>query len=98
MRQGQSVHRPRKCWICHCGGGDCRLLLLLTFGLELVLQLLHVAVGVVLQGWLRGLPFRVCLLSWRFLPGRTEQRRHYHEQCGTQINESLEVLLQDTFW
>src|SRR6202034_4571904 len=58
---------------------------------------LYVAVGVVLHGWLRGLPCRAGLLRGRLLARRTEERRHNHEQCRTQINERLEVLLQDAF-
>src|SRR5208282_6766487 len=56
---------------------------------------LHVVVGVVLQRGLWWLPLRGGLLRGRFLAGRTEERRHDHEQRGSQIDERLEVLLQD---
>ena len=65
---------------------------------ELILQLLHVVIGVVLQGGLRWLPFGGGLLCRRLFSGGAEECRHNHEQCRTQINEGLEVLLQDTFW
>ena len=70
--------RRRKRRISQCGSGHCCLLFFLTFGLKLVLQLLHIAVGVVLQGWLRWLAFRAGLLRGGLLAGRTEERRHNH--------------------
>ena len=70
--------RRRERRISHRSTGHCCLLLFLTFGLKLVLQLLHVAVGVVLQGWLRWLAFRAGLLRGGLLAGRTEERRHNH--------------------
>src|SRR5208282_1661755 len=89
--------RGRKRRVSHCSGGHCCLLFFLTFRLKLVFQLLHVAVGVVLQGGLRWLAFRAGLLRGGLLAGRTEERRHNHQQYRAQINEGLEVFLQDTF-
>ena len=81
--------------ILSCSGGHCRLLLFLAFGLHLVLQVLHVVVGVVLQRGLRWLPLRGSLLRGRLLARGAEERRHDHEQRRAQIDERLEVLLQD---
>ena len=87
--------RRRKRRILPGSGGHCCLLLFLAFGLHLVLQVLHVVVGVVLQRGLRWLPFRGGLLRGRFLPRGAEKRRHDHEQRRAQIDKRLEVLLQD---
>ncbi len=91
--------RRRKRRICHRSSGHSCLLFFLAFGLKLVLQLLHVAVGVVLQCWLRGLPLgRALSCRCLLVAGGTEECRHNHQQCRTQINEGLEVFLQDAFW
>ena len=87
--------RRRQRRILRCCGDSCLLLLFLAFGLKLVLQVLHVVVGVVLQRRLWRLPFRSGLLRGRLLARRTEERRHDYEQCRSQIDERLEVLLQD---
>ena len=87
--------RRRKRWILPGSGGHCRLLFLLAFGLQLVLQVLHVVIGVVLQRGLRWLPFGGSLLRGRFLPRGTEKRCHDHQQRRAQIDERLDVLLQD---
>ncbi|MGA3090498.1 MAG: hypothetical protein ABSD75_17940 [Terriglobales bacterium] len=87
--------RRRKRRILPGSGGHCRLLLFLPFGLHLVLQVLHVVVGVVLQRGLRWLPFGGSLLRGRFLPRGAEKRGHDHEQRRSQIDKRLEVLLQD---
>ncbi|MEI9979990.1 MAG: hypothetical protein WDN23_13515 [Edaphobacter sp.] len=76
-------------------GGDSRLLLLLqTLGLELVLQVLHVVVGVVLNHGLWRLILASGLLSRRLLAGRTKDGRDNHQQGRAEIHEGLEVLLQ----
>src|SRR5580700_5530803 len=56
--------RRRKRRISHRSSGHRCLSLFLTFGLDLIFQLLHVAVGVVLQRRLRRLAFSTGLLSW----------------------------------
>jgi len=70
------------------------LLLLQALGLKLVPQVLHVAVGVVLNHGLRRLAFASRLLPRRLLAGRAEDRRHNNQQGRAEVHEGLEVLFE----
>ena len=58
--------RERRISIAACG--HCCLLLFLAFGLKLVLQVLHVVVGVVLKVGCGGWPFAAACCAGVFLP------------------------------
>jgi len=90
--------RPRReCGIAARSSGGCRLqLVLVLLGLELVFQVLHVVVRVVLEHRLRRLALRCRLLRWSLLAGRTEERGPRLPATPCQVHEGLEVLLQDT--
>jgi hypothetical protein len=107
--QRRSAHRPRRRPVARASQTRAQdlhleqpwlllLLLLFAFSLKLVLQVLHVVVGVVLKGGLRRLALCRCLLRGRLLAGRAEERRGDYQQRGTKIHEYLEVLLQHTLW